>query len=53
MEHMKILWKIEHFWHENIKISPSFTQRYNGRHYVVLLKRITHPAKRANATFKT
>ena len=23
-----------HFWHENIKILPSFTQHYNGHHYV-------------------
>ena len=22
------------FWCENVKISPYFTQRYNGRHYV-------------------
>ena len=23
-----------HFWCENVKIFPYFTQRYNGRHYV-------------------
>ena len=25
------------FWRENIKILPPFTQRYNGRHYVLRL----------------
>ena len=23
-----------HFWCENVKIFPYFTQRFNGRHYV-------------------
>ena len=30
---VKITYK-SHFWRENVKILPSFTQRYNGRHYV-------------------
>ena len=25
-----------HFWRENVQILPSFTQSYNGRHYVRL-----------------
>ena len=25
------------FWHENVKVLLSFTQHYNGRHYVTLL----------------
>ena len=25
------------FWCENVRILQSFTQRYNGRHYVTLL----------------
>ena len=25
------------FWRENVKILPSFTQRYNGRYYVTRL----------------
>ena len=25
------------FWLENVKVFPSFTQCYNGRHYVLLL----------------
>ena len=25
------------FWRENINILPSFTQRYNGRHYITSL----------------
>ena len=25
-----------HFWHENIKLLPSFTQRYKGCNYVAL-----------------
>ena len=29
LKHLKIA-----FWCENVKISPYFTQRYNGRHYV-------------------
>ena len=27
--------KKSHFWRENVKILSSFTQRYNGRHYVI------------------
>ena len=26
-----------HFWHENVKILSSFTQRYDGRHCIILL----------------
>ena len=26
--------KKSHFWRDNVKIVPSFTQRYNGRHNV-------------------
>ena len=26
-----------HFWSENVNNLPSFTQRYNGRHYVTFL----------------
>ena len=26
-----------HIWRENVMILSSFTQRYNGRHYVTLL----------------
>ena len=25
-----------HFWLDNVKVLPSFTQLYNGRHYVML-----------------
>ena len=30
---LKLIKKL-HFWRENVKILPSFTQRYNGRHKV-------------------
>ena len=36
--HMTLkLLKKYNFWHEKIKILPSFTQQYNGIHYVTLL----------------
>ena len=25
-----------HFWRENVKILPPFTQRYNGHHYLMI-----------------
>ena len=31
------LFKKSLFWRINVKILPSFTQRYNGRHYFTLL----------------
>ena len=37
IHHMPLeLVKKSYFWHENIKILPSFTQLYNGCHYVTL-----------------
>ena len=30
-----------HFWHENVKILLSFTQHYNGHHFVMLLNLYT------------
>ena len=36
--HMTLkLLKKYHFWCENIKLLPSFTQRYNGRHFTTLV----------------
>ena len=32
------------FWRENVKLLQSFTQRYNGRHYVTLLNMYTTSA---------
>ena len=32
-----LITKKSNFWHENIKILPSFTQCYDGRHFVTLL----------------
>ena len=34
---IKITLKKMHFWLENVQILPYFTQRYNGRYYVMLL----------------
>ena len=31
------LYLLSHFWREIVKILPSFTLCYNGRHYVKLL----------------
>ena len=33
---LKLL-KKSHIWHKDVKIFSSFTQCYNGRHYVMLL----------------
>ena len=32
--HMTLKYSKLHFWCENVKIFPYFTQCYNGRHYV-------------------
>ena len=32
--HMTLKYLKSHFWCENVKSFPYFTQRYNGRHYV-------------------
>ena len=32
--HMTIEYLKLHFWRENVKSFPNFTQRYYGRHYV-------------------
>ena len=34
---IKITFKQLHFWLENVQILQYFTQRYNGRYYVMLL----------------
>ena len=34
--HMALELLNKQFWHENVKISLYFTQRYNGCHYIML-----------------